>query len=718
MTPTKNPALALQQIFSQFGSDLLQDRQKLIGLILDYFGGDRLALLLIKSIDEGVLDKILELGGSQADPLTLSHLEKSLHEKKAWDKDFARQVVETWQKGLEGLLHPSSPIHPPDQSSLVFQGIAFSPILEKVGMEKQWGKGQFITGFGIDQDHLLLVFTGGIGIFRKGNALPLGWIVTAVVSAALSPNALLLAVGLPNGAIELWKINEGHCSQMLELHESSVRTLEFSEDGRFLASGDETGKIVLWETISGWPARQWESTDGAVLSLAFKPGSDQLISASSRGIVQNWHLASGDLLGVLPVQSQIFTMAFSSNGRFLAMGDNRQRLFLWNWGSEFVARHIGEQSDSLRRVRFLSDNRLISISDQTINVWEIPDSRLMMRRDAAAFKSLDAIVLPQDDILIVETDGLALQVWADEGQTPWLTIEKEFEAVGKIAFSPRDEMLAFADGRKIQLIHYHDGRQDTKLEKHRFEILDLAFSPDGRYLISCAADGILHLWDAVSRKPLRLLWKHNDWLNTVSFAPDGSKIAVGGEDALITLFSLPEGKKVRQWLTQSAVKVLAYMPDGRRLAAGGEDGSVTIWSSERGEKIFSERSCETPVTAAAVSANGHWLVSGYEDGTIQIFNLSKGMELHYRKFPNRVTGIAIHPKRDLLAVGCGDGSVWFFLPDIYDQDQRLKVDIEPVNALAFSPSGDLLAVACGGCKIMLFGVNDNFYRNIVSLPRR
>lgn len=707
MGQQKLPIPQLQQIFSQFGSELLNDPLRLKGLIRDYLGDDPSAHLLIKSLEHGVLKKVLDIGGGQADPLQLDHLTKSLSHDNLYDLDRAKQIVELWHFGLQAIQKASPPEAPHDQSAAFWNGVLVSPSLQKFGWQRRWGWGRFISGFGLDSEHILLVFTGGVGLFRRNNAQPLAWIETVVVSTALAPNRQLLAVGLPSGLVELWDLKEGRCRYPLDYHLWPITAIEFSNDSCFIASGDSGGTIVVWDTVSGWLVRRWEIRNGEVFSLTFNPDNHHLISTSSDFSARVYDLVSEKPVGDLPIHEPVRSTAFSPDGRFLLTAGEWKHVTQWEWGSKTPLKHLIDHLDTVRKVQYLPSGRILLVSSPSVVVLDTEDLSPLMRWDSNGFEKLDAIVLPDGEILIVEFGEKSLRVLEAENQTIWLDLEDQFHAVQRFAIFPRSDWMACSDGPRIQMIKVQGDNSSVLMEGHRYKIHDLAFSPDGCYLISCGADGSVRLWDALQCKPLGVLLECSDWLNAVCFLPDG-RVAVGGDDRHIAILTIPDGSLQWDWENHTAVRSLTCSPDGRLLVIGGEDGSITVWDVQARQMIGAFPLLRVPLTAVHISPDGRNLAVGGEDGSLKVFALSTRKELDSHKLTAWVTCMASQSDRKQLAVGCGDGSVWFFSGFQLTKGQPLRFHCGPIAGLAFSPDGGQLVSASKDGMIISWSVEKLF----------
>ena len=80
-------------------------------------------------------------------------------------------------------------------------------------------------------------------------------------------------------------------------------------------------------------------------------------------------------------------------------------------------------------------------------------------------------------------------------------------------------------------------------ELHRFdhpdEVLSVAASPDGRFLLAGGQDGVAYLWDVKSGDLLRRYRGHRGKVTAVLFTPDGQRAVTGGEDGTICFWRLP-----------------------------------------------------------------------------------------------------------------------------------------------------------------------------------
>jgi WD40 repeat protein len=247
---------------------------------------------------------------------------------------------------------------------------------------------------------------------------------------------------------------------------------------------------------------------------------------------------------------------------------------------------------------------------------------------------------------------------------PWQTGK-----VTALAFSKDGKLLAVASGTagtsgEVRIYTVPPGgrpaaKPDHTLAAHQDIILDLAFSPNGRYLASCGYDRLVKLWDVNTGKEVHRLKDHSDAVYSVAFSPDSRLLASASADRAVKVWDVATGNRLLT-LAESTdwVYAVAWNPDGERLAAAGVDKSIRVWkvTARRGKLAQSVFAHEGAVTRLVYSKDGKTLYSLSEDRTVKSWDAGRMVERKvYARQPEAVLSLAVRPDQKQLALGRYDG---------------------------------------------------------------
>ncbi|KAG6327627.1 hypothetical protein ID866_11462, partial [Astraeus odoratus] len=152
--------------------------------------------------------------------------------------------------------------------------------------------------------------------------------------------------------------------------------------------------------------------------------------------------------------------------------------------------------------------------------------------------------------------------------------------ISAVPMSPSNSLISrmvinkFYNSAKVVVGHTRDWPSvEVELKGHTDFVRSVAFSPDGTRIISGSHDNTVRVWDAERGVQIGSpLEGHTDWATSVAFSPDGTKIISGSHD-----------KTVRVWDAERA----AFSPDGTKITSGSWDKTVRVWDAERGMQIGS-----------------------------------------------------------------------------------------------------------------------------------
>jgi WD40 repeat protein len=519
------------------------------------------------------------------------------------------------------------------------------------------------------------------------------------------------------GNILVWEATTGRDITHMQ-HDDEVLGLAFSPDGKQLASASYDRTARVWDSHTGEKISSFVHY-GPVNALVFSEDGKSIVSVSSDGVGRVWEMSSGKEIARLPTESKvkIEVVAMNSTTHHIAMGDANGRVWVWGIDTAYVTSM--PHTNSIASVSYSPDGKLIASAswDKTARVWnaatgqqvaEIPHGSIVV---ATAF-SPDGLWMASGSLTGT------IMVWSAKLEKVQYTFQ--VESVGSLVFSPDGTWLAVGQGDPPGAGWFIQGKRMSAVSEksnaivlwnmadghEAFRLLNpaparsVAFSPDGKLLVSASDDGTAQVWDLNSGNVISRNY-HKYPVNWVSFSPDGKWVASAEScvpqfgssicgPMVVKIWDPMTGREAwRTTVNGSWVSALSFSPDGKLLAAGNSYlggcpssepecvDTAHVWDVSSGREV-SRLAQDKYVTALSFSPDGKWIATGGDDKTLRIWDARTGQELERMTGAqdNEVWSVAFSPDGRWIAAGG------------YDNPQQSFVRIYPLD------SADLIQIAC------------------------
>jgi WD40 repeat protein len=471
------------------------------------------------------------------------------------------------------------------------------------------------------------------------------WHPTSVRSAALSPDDKLLVTGAADGVVRIWKVATNSVVHAVTADAWPVNSVAFSPDGKWIISSGEDKVANIWNATTGAFVEALVGHAATVDTALFSPSGQLVVTGSSDGSARLWDVPSVATLTVLRGHfNAVNSAAFSADGRSIVTASWDHTARIWDapvFRSVRVRRGLPGDAGPIDSAAFSADGRWIMTgSTQSARVWDV-------RAHESVGPSLTRCDEPKSIEVQVRasafsSDGRLIATGCAEGKdlgdgevTVWnwrtgavLRKLRASSAVDSVAFSP-DGQLVMAGEDKVTKAQDESGRSwdwrsgkvAWRLRGHTGPVLSVAFSGDGKLLVSAGPDAQPIVSDARTGKPVgKRLSGHSAGTNSAAFSRDGKRIVTTSNDSTARVWNTRTDKTIvvlggHTGITTSA----AFSPNGKVLVTASQDGTARLWDALSGGPLVTLPGRMGQVKSVAFAPDGKSIVMGGENGAARIY---------------------------------------------------------------------------------------------------
>ncbi|MBD2176903.1 NACHT domain-containing protein [Pseudanabaena sp. FACHB-1998] len=402
----------------------------------------------------------------------------------------------------------------------------------------------------------------------------------------------------------------------------------------------------------------------------------------------------------------VLSVAFSADGKLLAIGDTKGDIHLWRVSDGKPLLTYQGHKGWVVSVSFNPEGTVLASSsiDQSIKLWDVSTGNCLNTLQGYIGAVMSAAFSPDGTILASGHADRTVRLWRS-GQCIKILHGHE-DIVESVAFSERGHLLASSsDDCTIRLWDIENGECIQILEGHEDIVWSIAFSQNGKVLASGSEDKTTRLWNVDTGNCLKTLTGHNHTVFAVSFSHDGSTLATGSGDRTIRLWDLKTAQCFKTLTGHNHwVRSVAFHPEHLILASSSGDEMVKIWEIDTG---LCMRTFQGHTGRSWVDQNDSQpLDNASNEHLLNLWEVSSGQQFRILQgYTNAVRSVNFNLEQTLLASGGDDSIIRLWDVQTGKCIRALHGHAGHVWKVAFSPSGTLLASCAEDCSIKLWDVS-------------
>jgi eukaryotic-like serine/threonine-protein kinase len=418
--------------------------------------------------------------------------------------------------------------------------------------------------------------TYGVIVFNTSDGSVLARIPTTglVMSISIKGDSPLIAYGCADRFARVYDLKLGREIFASQVHANKVTAIALSPNTKLLATGSTDSSVVTFDLPDGTEKSRFLGHESTITGVVFSSDSATLYSSARDGTLRAWDVLQSWDRGLLPLRYGMCGGVVYHNGRRVVATPGK--LVYAEPGApsplDGFKGNVTAAVSSGGKLFAFDTAGSVAASDGSRRLWttQLPHPAT-------------AICVRDQRLWATTFGGQIISIDAETGSI-LQTFSFNERILLSIAFLG-DRLVAGTEKGEILLVRL-DGTEERRFAAHDSNVWSLVASPDLSKFVSTGEDGRIRLWNSATCTLEHEYPRAQFAVYGTAFSPGGTRIACGGYDNSIRIFSTAEPIEIMRLVGHtSLVSYPAFSPDGSELLSASGDGTIRVWKAAADQEL-------------------------------------------------------------------------------------------------------------------------------------
>lgn len=424
------------------------------------------------------------------------------------------------------------------------------------------------------------------------------------ISLALSLDQSVVAAGTTRGEIYLWDFPAGALRQVLVGHRDIVRALAFWPDDNTLISASGDASIRVWNVPSGRALDMLTEHQGEVWALAVCPTNRTFVSCSDDATVRVWEMSqqrqsilTSTIHGnVEAIEKMAWSRTDTLSQTLIVTGNVLGQIRFWDVSQlQGECRAEFQELGPTSAMAFRSDGRLLAVGNDrqsaTVRLWDATRAEVVGQLGGFDDCATSLCISPDGAMLACGAQSGQITLWDVENPSAnelRYRLHGHTLEINSMAFAADGQRLVSASSdHTVRVWSVASGTELYMLpaDKHNSSV---ACHPTASTFAYLAPDDHIHVAELTDVAPRQIYQRFPSLTNIVYamvFSPDGCRLASVGMDHVVRIWDVASGRQIHRLTVHQNTYAMAYDPNGQMIATTGPDGAIHLWNLTAGKRV-------------------------------------------------------------------------------------------------------------------------------------